>query len=254
MTNRYYSPSTGRFITRDPIGYEGGVNVYAYTRNNPVMKADPSGLDGDEMSDYFITHNGVEQPLRHGINAIGRTGTAILNVAASFNPFCNIMTTVTGVNVITNKRVTVGEQVFAGVSVVCAPAGMMHKFAEGGEVIKSVAALRVAENYTAGKDFETLVFGILGKSPWKTAVESATDSGRTLTVIPDDIDVAHKIVTEVKNCKYMYYSSQIQGQMNFANKYGYTFRLAYPEGMIMSPRLKRELKLAGAILLEVGQK
>jgi hypothetical protein len=42
---RFYSPDTGRFLTRDPIGYDGGLNLYAYTRNNPVMGADPLGLD-----------------------------------------------------------------------------------------------------------------------------------------------------------------------------------------------------------------
>ena len=37
--------ATGRFLTRDPIGYAGGLNLYAYTVGNPVNRADPSGLD-----------------------------------------------------------------------------------------------------------------------------------------------------------------------------------------------------------------
>ena len=36
LTNRYYDPQTGRFLTRDPMGYGGGVNLYSYTGNNPV--------------------------------------------------------------------------------------------------------------------------------------------------------------------------------------------------------------------------
>ena len=40
---RYYSPRIGRFITRDPIGLEGGRNLYAYTANNPINLTDPSG-------------------------------------------------------------------------------------------------------------------------------------------------------------------------------------------------------------------
>lgn len=27
-THRYYDPSTGRFLTRDPMGYGGGLNLY----------------------------------------------------------------------------------------------------------------------------------------------------------------------------------------------------------------------------------
>lgn len=45
LTHRYYDPESGRFLTRDPIGYSGGVNLYAYVNNNPVKKKDPSGLD-----------------------------------------------------------------------------------------------------------------------------------------------------------------------------------------------------------------
>jgi RHS repeat-associated protein len=40
---RYYDPNTGRFISRDPIGLAGGVNVYAYAPN-PVQWIDPLGL------------------------------------------------------------------------------------------------------------------------------------------------------------------------------------------------------------------
>jgi len=42
---RYYSPMTGRFTTRDPIGLAGGdFNLYRHTRNNPVNFIDPLGL------------------------------------------------------------------------------------------------------------------------------------------------------------------------------------------------------------------
>lgn len=42
---RYYDPELGRFISEDPIGPEAGVNAYAFEGNNPINRADPSGLE-----------------------------------------------------------------------------------------------------------------------------------------------------------------------------------------------------------------
>ncbi|MGE0354974.1 MAG: RHS repeat-associated core domain-containing protein, partial [Gemmatimonadales bacterium] len=44
LRNRWYDPQTGRFLTQDPIGLAGGVNLYAYAGNNPVAYTDPWGL------------------------------------------------------------------------------------------------------------------------------------------------------------------------------------------------------------------
>jgi RHS repeat-associated protein len=41
---RYYDPKIGRFISEDPIGLRGGVNLYAYVHNRPVRFIDPMGL------------------------------------------------------------------------------------------------------------------------------------------------------------------------------------------------------------------
>jgi RHS repeat-associated protein len=45
---RYYSPTTGRFVSEDPIGFSGGPNAYAYVRGNPVQLVDSLGLKGSD--------------------------------------------------------------------------------------------------------------------------------------------------------------------------------------------------------------
>ena len=44
MGAREYAPGMGRFLERDPIGFAGGMNPYAYCGGNPVGAADPEGL------------------------------------------------------------------------------------------------------------------------------------------------------------------------------------------------------------------
>jgi RHS repeat-associated protein len=44
--HRYYSAQLGRFITRDPIGYEGSQwNLYEYVGGRPLVSLDPDGTD-----------------------------------------------------------------------------------------------------------------------------------------------------------------------------------------------------------------
>ena len=48
LQTRYYDPEIGRFVTIDDVAYlapdtVGGLNLYAYCNNNPVMGVDPTG-------------------------------------------------------------------------------------------------------------------------------------------------------------------------------------------------------------------
>ena len=49
MSVRYYAPSLGRFLSRDPSGTQGGIDLFTYADNNPVSQIDPTGLDPLEL-------------------------------------------------------------------------------------------------------------------------------------------------------------------------------------------------------------
>ena len=43
---RFYDPGTGRYLTPDPIGQLGGINLFLYAEENPINHIDPLGLQG----------------------------------------------------------------------------------------------------------------------------------------------------------------------------------------------------------------
>jgi RHS repeat-associated protein len=50
---RDYSPGVARWLTRDPLGQDAGINLYTYVGGNPVDLIDPLGLDWlDDLSNF----------------------------------------------------------------------------------------------------------------------------------------------------------------------------------------------------------
>jgi RHS repeat-associated protein len=51
---RMYSPTLGRFVQPDPIGYGAGMNLYAYVNGDPVNFTDPSGLSFSSQLQFHM--------------------------------------------------------------------------------------------------------------------------------------------------------------------------------------------------------
>ncbi|EFW87382.1 RHS repeat domain-containing protein [Pseudomonas savastanoi] len=81
-TFRYYDPEIGRFITQDPIGLEGGFNLYQYA-HNPAAWIDPWGLS--ELLDLVNEAHALLDPTAQKLKttALGMDSKGGLFIASS---------------------------------------------------------------------------------------------------------------------------------------------------------------------------
>jgi len=84
---RYYNSYTGRFLQTDPIGYDDGINWYAYCGNNPVGRADPSGLYYTFLDSEH--QDAVKDRITWAWISDANGTVTVINDYGSFDEWCN---------------------------------------------------------------------------------------------------------------------------------------------------------------------
>jgi RHS repeat-associated protein len=85
LSHRYLDTQTGRFLTRDPIGYAGGGNLYRFVGNSPTLFADPSGLveRGQYVAGGALLGAGTGAALGGGVPGAALLGVAFGHIGGS---------------------------------------------------------------------------------------------------------------------------------------------------------------------------
>ncbi|GIV03902.1 MAG: hypothetical protein KatS3mg015_2732 [Fimbriimonadales bacterium] len=184
---RYYDPTTGRFLSRDPI--KDGRNWYGYCGGNPLTRADANGHAWDVVADFagigYDIYELVTEP------SLANAGWLLADLFLLLVPF-----------VPSRGALKLGDTFLGAVLPRLGKAG--HEAVDAAELL--------ARNYKKGKAAEELVEGVQNTSPVRAPM-----TGRNR--IPDRFEEG-KLVGEIKNVDKLYKTAQMSDLLDIAKAYG----------------------------------
>ncbi|MBS1710004.1 MAG: hypothetical protein JSS65_14930 [Armatimonadetes bacterium] len=225
--NRFYDPYTGRWLSRDPIGLEGGANTYCYCSGDPINGIDPSGLDF-QIGDMLFTGEGFLSGIKTG-------GCALLH-AFSFGHFNDKWAQQQPgyqVSVVCGEVAKEALLQIAGEYVFVKAGQVIAKGAEAYRAWKSAKAMaKVRQVGAAGERAVQRIANIGAKERLYTTAQNGMRKWR----VPDGIDHDLHTVNEIKNVKTLDFTGQIRDMLNHRPD-GYSFNLYVRRGTILSKKL-----------------
>jgi RHS repeat-associated protein len=170
MRARFYDEAQGRFTRPDPIGLAGGSNLYAYTQNHPIGKADPSGLVTFPLSalpTQILSLAEIEeiQALNEAGIAIDESWYAVTTITQGAGP-----TQLINVSALENAIAKQGAQVLVN-------EGEYMLAAAEAEAEAEAAAAAITEITNVGLGFETTFVGAAAAEGGGAAAAAATSFG-----------------------------------------------------------------------------
>jgi RHS repeat-associated protein len=179
---RYYAPWLGRWASADPVGIEGGINLYRYSKLNPLIFNDKTGLQpenpeaphdagilvpytartADDQTSYWVSEEELKEGANLFLKTVGLLAVGAILVAApilipeiaAYESGLSLAEVITGKstgihianlltrNIDSGRTLSKGERALAGVSTVLGAVGL--KGVDKARAAKAVAGTKTA--------------------------------------------------------------------------------------------------------------